>query len=203
MSGPLVHVISTGTANLASVEAGLSRCGWTPVRVEAVEQIVAAKLLVVPGVGTLAAARQRLESQGFLEPLGERLEARRPTLAICLGLQLLAEGSEESPGDPGLGILPGSARRFPESVRVPQIGWNRVSPRSATPWVGEGFAYFANSYFLAEDPADGWKCLWSEHGVPFLAAAARGRVLACQFHPELSGAWGQDLLRWWLEGGVA
>lgn len=203
MSGPRVHVISTGTANLASVEAGLGRCGWTPRRVEAVEQIVAAELLVVPGVGTLAAARQRLESQGLLAPLGERLEARRPTLAICLGLQLLAEGSEESPGDPGLGILPGIARRFPDSVRVPQIGWNRVSPQPATPWVGEGFAYFANSYYLAEDPSDGWKCLWSEHGVPFLAAAARGRILACQFHPELSGAWGQDLLRWWLEGGVA
>jgi len=203
MSGPLVHVISTGTANLASVEAGLGRCGWQPIRVEAPEQIVDAELLVVPGVGTLAAARQRLESRAFLEPLGERLEAGQPTLAICLGMQLLAEGSEESPGDAGLSILPGSARRFPDSVRVPQIGWNRVSPQAASDWVEEGFAYFANSFYLSEDPSDGWKCLWSEHGVPFLAAAARGRILACQFHPELSGTWGQDLLSWWLQGGVA
>lgn len=203
MSGSEVHVISTGTANLASVEAGLRRCGWQPARVESADQILDAELLVVPGVGTLAAACQRLESQGFVAPLRERLRLGMPTLAICLGMQLLAEGSEESPDDQGLGILPGSARRFPTSVRVPQIGWNRVNPEPDIEWTSSGFAYFANSYFLAEDPRDGWKCLWSEHEVEFLAAAARGRVLACQFHPELSGEWGQQLLMWWLEGGVA
>jgi glutamine amidotransferase len=203
MSDSQVHVISTGTANLASVEAGLRRCGRQPVRVDAAAQILDAELLVVPGVGTLAAACQRLDSQGFIEPLRERLRLGTPTLAICLGMQLLADGSEESPDDAGLGILRGRARRFPASVRVPQIGWNRVTPEAGIEWTAPGFAYFANSYYLAEDPRDGWKCLWSEHEVDFLAAAARGRILACQFHPELSGAWGQTLLMWWLEGGVA
>lgn len=203
MSGSRVHVISTGTANLASVEAGLRRCGREPAGVESGDQILEAELLVLPGVGTLGAARQTLDELALVEPLLERLTTGRPTLAICVGMQLLAEGSEESPEEQGLGVLPGKARRFPDSVRVPQIGWNRVDPEPAVDWTEAGFAYFANSYYLAEDPSDGWKCLWSEHGAAFLAAAARGRILACQFHPELSGTWGQALLTWWLDGGEA
>jgi glutamine amidotransferase len=203
MSRRAVYVVSTGTANLASVEAAITRCGRVPRRVEQPRQIVDADQLVVPGVGTLAAAHSRLREKDFLEALTERLQAGLPTLAICLGMQLLAEGSDESPETPGLGILPGRAHRFPPTVRVPQLGWSRVVAEPSATWIGEGFAYFANSFYLQEPPADGWATLWSEHGVRFLAAVARGRVLACQFHPELSGEWGEGLMRWWLEGGEA
>jgi glutamine amidotransferase len=202
MSFP-VYVVSTGTANLASVEASIRRCGRVPRRVDRSQQILDAEQLVVPGVGTLAAAGSRLRQRGFLEPLAARLQQGLPTLAICLGMQLLAEGSEESPGTPGLGIIPGRARRFPRTVRVPQLGWSRVVAEPSAAWIEEGFAYFANSYYLQEPPGDGWVTLWSEHGVRFLAAIARGRVLACQFHPELSGEWGEGLMRWWLRGGEA
>jgi len=203
MTAREVYLVSTGTANLASVEAALIRCGSQPRRVEQPQEIAQAELLVVPGVGTLAAAVERLAEQRFLEPLAERIRQGRPTLAICVGMQLLAAGSEESPDTPGLGILPGRARRFPTTVQVPQIGWNRVVPDPANDWIEEGFAYFANSYYLPEAPDDGWTSLQSEHGVRFVAATARGRVLACQFHPELSGEWGQSLLEWWLQGGAA
>ena len=203
MSRQRVCIVPTGTANLASVEAALTRSRCSPYRGEQPEQILEAALVVVPGVGTLAAAVERLESQGFLEPLVSRIEQGLATLAICLGMQLLAVGSEESPQTPGLGIFPGRVCRFPSTVRVPQIGWNRIVSDVANDWLEEGFAYFANSYFLPEAPNNGWKSVWSEHGVPFVAAAARGRVLACQFHPELSGIWGQNLLEWWLEGGEA
>ena len=203
MSLQQVHVVSTGTANLASVEAALRRSGRSPIHVGEREQILEAERLVVPGVGTLGAARRRLAQDGFFELLRQRIEEGLPTLAICVGMQLLAEGSEESPDEAGLGVLPGSARRFPADVRVPQIGWNRVMPAAPVAGIEGGFAYFANSFYLGQDPGDGWTCFWSEHGVRFLAAAARGRILACQFHPELSGQWGQDLLTWWLQGGVA
>jgi imidazole glycerol phosphate synthase glutamine amidotransferase subunit len=203
MSGPEVYVVPTGTANLASVEAALLRCGASPRRVEQTREISEAELLVVPGVGTLAAAVARLTSRGFLEPLTERLQQHRPTLAICVGMQLLAAGSDESPGVAGLGVLPGRARRFPATVQVPQIGWNRVEAEPEIDWIEDGYAYFANSYFLSATAAPGWVGLRSQHGSPFLAGAARGRVLACQFHPELSGQWGHSLLRWWIEGGSA
>lgn len=203
MRTKVVDIVPTGTANLASVEAALERCGASSRRVVQPRQILNAQLLVVPGVGTLAAAVDRLESRGFLGPLAERLDQRRPTLAICVGMQLLATGSDESPGVTGLGVLKDGARRFPGTVQVPQIGWNRVVPDREIEWIEEGFAYFANSYYLPVTAAPGWQGLQSDHGSRFLAAAARGRVLACQFHPELSGVWGHSLLRWWLEGGEA
>ena len=113
MTSGRVFVVSTGTANLASVEACLVRCGALPERVALPEEILSAERLVVPGVGTLAAALERLRNRQFLAPIAQRLKQGLPTLGICLGLQLLAEGSEESPGAAGLGILPGRARRFP------------------------------------------------------------------------------------------
>jgi imidazole glycerol phosphate synthase glutamine amidotransferase subunit len=203
MSGKTVSIVPTGTANLASVEAALARCGGSPQRVERPQEIVDAELLIVPGVGTLAAAVERLESRGFFEPLAERLRRQRPTLAICVGMQLLATGSDESPGVAGLGVLAARARRFPDTVQVPQIGWNRVAPEAESDWVDPSYAYFANSYYLPATAAPGWKGLYADHGLPFLAGAARGRVLACQFHPELSGEWGHTLLSWWLAGGAA
>jgi imidazole glycerol phosphate synthase glutamine amidotransferase subunit len=127
----------------------------------------------------------------------ERIDAGRPTLAICLGFQLLFEGSEESPGVEGLGVVPGRIERFNESVRVPQFGWNRVIPATESAMVRSGYAYLANSY-RAGAPVPGWACAMADHGGPFVAAMERGPVLACQFHPELSGRWGLDLLGRWI-----
>src|SRR5690606_8116047 len=117
-----------GTANLASVLAAFRRLGADPVVVDEPEAVARADRLVLPGVGTFAAARAALDARALVEPLRERLGAGRPTLAICLGFQLLFEASEESPGAEGLGLLPGVVRRFPAGARTPQLGWNRVAP---------------------------------------------------------------------------
>ncbi len=198
MTAEPVLVVRTGTANTASVLAGLQRAGATAAVVEDAERVAAARRVVLPGVGALAPAMERLEADGLGEVLVERIAVGRPTLAVCLGLQLLCSASEESPGRVGLGVLPGRVTRFGAGLRVPQMGWNRVAPDAGCRLLQPGWAYFANSYRLVEPPP-GWAVARADHGGLFVAALERGAVLACQFHPELSGDWGQALLRRWLE----
>jgi imidazole glycerol phosphate synthase glutamine amidotransferase subunit len=197
-----VAVVRTGVANLASVIAGLRRAGADAVVVDDARDIASARRVVLPGVGSFAAAMMQLRILKLVEPLARRIREGRPTLAICLGLQLLGDGSEESPGVAGLGILPGRAARFEAFLRVPQIGWNTVTPGGERTVIHAGHAYFANSYRFVDAPV-GWNVAWSDHGGRFVAALERGGVLACQFHPELSGKWGVALLRGWLARGVA
>jgi imidazole glycerol-phosphate synthase subunit HisH len=195
MTTPTVTVVLTGVANTASVLAAWRRLGALPVVTEDPEAVGRADLVELPGVGSFGAAMERLRATGLGDAVARRIRAGRPTLAICVGLQVLCEASEESPGVAGLGLVPGTVRRFGGAVRVPQFGWNRVAAPGAGP-VRDGFAYYANSYRLA-DPPRGWDCAMTEHGGPFVAALSRGDVLACQFHPELSGAFGLSLLARW------
>ncbi len=116
----------TGSANLASVIAAFERAGRTPRMVDDAVAVARAERLVVPGVGAFGAVMARLDELGLVEALTERIAAGRPTLAICLGLQVLASGSDESPGVAGLGVVPGRVTRLPDGVVVPQLGWNRV-----------------------------------------------------------------------------
>jgi imidazole glycerol phosphate synthase glutamine amidotransferase subunit len=199
-----VLVVPTGTANMASMVAGLERAGARAQIATDPDRVFSCDRLVLPGVGALGAAMQRLSDQGLVEALSGRIEAGRPTLAVCVGLQILCESSAESPGVRGLGVLGGRVERFDSSVRVPQMGWNRVEAGEGCRLIESGFAYFANSYRLV-DPPDGFCAAFSDHGGRFVAALERGGVLACQFHPELSGSWGLLLLRRWLEqnGGGA
>lgn len=195
MTDTAVVVVRTGAANIASVLAGLARAGAAGEVTTDPEIVRAAERLVLPGVGAFGATMARLKPLAAI--LRERVEAGRPTLAVCLGLQLLCESSEESPGVAGLGVVPRRIERFPGTVRVPQLGWNRVEAGGCS-LIESGHAYYANSYRLAKAPA-GWGAATSIHGGRFVAALERGAVLACQFHPELSGPWGIALLRRWLE----
>lgn len=192
-----VLVARTGTANLASVLAGLERAGAVARLTDEPEEVAAAPRVVLPGVGAFSAAMERLREKGLDQALAGRIREGRPTLAVCLGLQLLAGESEESPGVAGLGVFPGRVTRFPGTVRVPQLGWNRVETGAGCRLLASGFAFYANSYRL-EDAPSGWEAATTDHGGPFVAALERGRVLACQFHPELSGGWGLELLKRWL-----
>jgi imidazole glycerol phosphate synthase glutamine amidotransferase subunit len=197
-----VAVVRTGTANLASVLAGVRRAGGAARMVEDESHARRAPFLVLPGVGTLAAAMREVERSGLVEALRERILEGRPTLAVCLGLQMLGTGSDENPGVAGLGVVRSRISRFAGDVRVPQLGWNHVQPQPGCRLLRAGFAYFANSYKM-DDPPEGWRAAFADHGGPFVAALERGDVLACQFHPELSGQWGLALMRRWLFGSEA
>lgn len=191
-----VAIVETGICNTASVRSALLRAGAEPVSLSSADEALNAPYLVLPGVGSFGQAMARLEEQHLLDALRERLRLRLPTLAICLGLQLLCAASEESPNVPGLALLPNTVRRFSKSLRVPHCGWNRVlGPKNAS-WIN-GYAYFANSYRLSNIPP-GFNGAISNYGEPFVAALWSGGLLACQFHPELSGTWGLDLIRQWL-----
>jgi imidazole glycerol phosphate synthase glutamine amidotransferase subunit len=190
-----ICVISTGTANLASVLGALARVGGQAMVATGPVDIDRAGALVLPGVGSFAAGRAGLDAGGFAEPVAAWVRAGRPFLGICLGLQLLAQGSDEDPSVAGLGVIDGRATRLPDTVPVPQLGWNEVAGGQL---VRRGFAYFANSYRLTGEP-EGWQAAWTDHGGPLVASLERGSQLLCQFHPELSGGWGHELLGRWLE----
>lgn len=192
-----VTIVPTGTANTASVVAAFRRLGTAPVIVSDADVVDRADRVVLPGVGAFGAAMAELDRTGMREALQRRLAGGRPVLAICVGMQLLAEASAESTGVAGLGQIKATVGRFPESVRVPQLGWNQVAAGAGCRFVDDGWAYFANSYRIDEVP-EGWAAATTDHGGPFLAAMERGEVLACQFHPELSGEWGSRVLARWL-----
>lgn len=191
-----VTIVSTGTANLASVVAAFDRIGLRAIIARDPDDVRYARRVVLPGVGAFGAAREQLRQSGMDTVLLERLRAKEPMLMICLGMQLLALASEESEAVAGFGVIPNVVRKLPEGVRLPQIGWNRVEPTEGMQFVRSGYAYFANSYCFTEGAAS-WLTASSEHGRPFIAAFERGTQLACQFHPELSGAWGEELLARW------
>ncbi len=193
-----VTIVRTGTANLASVAAAFSRIGADPCIAENRNDVVNAKRLVLPGVGTLGASMSRIEKDGLLEPLRERVLAGRPTIAFCVGLQLLCESSDESPGVKALSVIKRHVGRFPAHLAVPQFGWNKIVPDQGAALLCEGYVYFANSYRVETRP-EGWVCAMSDYGGPFVAAFEKGPVLACQFHPELSSTFGLALLKRWYD----
>jgi imidazole glycerol phosphate synthase glutamine amidotransferase subunit len=197
VSEPLV-ILPTGTANLASVLAAFERLG-APTRVATEPAMVQdAERLVLPGVGTFGATMAGLRAAGLDAAIADRARSGAPILAMCVGLQVLFEASDESPGSEGLGVLQGRVGRFPSAVRVPQFGWNRIEPEPGCRYLEPGHAYFANSFRTLAAP--GCKVASAEHGERFVAAIERGPLLACQFHPELSGAFGHRLIARWLEG---
>lgn len=193
-------LVPTGTANVASVSAALRRLGAEPTIAQDPSDVDRSERVVLPGVGSFGAAMARVDLLDLRQAILRRLRDGRPTLAICVGMQLLAAASQESTGVAGLGVLDSEVSRFPGTVRVPQIGWNRVRAGVSCRFVTSGWAYFANSFRIVETP-DGWSAATADYGGPFVAALERGDVLACQFHPELSGRWGTSVLASWLESG--
>jgi imidazole glycerol phosphate synthase glutamine amidotransferase subunit len=169
-----VAVCDYGAGNVRSVAVAFRRLG-----AELVDDPRSADLAVLPGVGSAASAMAGLRERGLDDVLRRRFEAGQPILGICLGLQLALEQSEEDGGVPGLGFLPGRARRL-RGGRVPRIGWAVVEPE------GDAF-YFAHSY-RAETPA----ATATSEGI--VAAAAAGSFVGVQFHPEKSGAAGARFL---------
>ncbi|PYP40299.1 MAG: hypothetical protein DMD48_04225 [Gemmatimonadetes bacterium] len=194
-----VVIVDSGVANLASIAGAFRRLG-AAVDVTADPAVArGAARLVLPGVGAFGAGMTSLRARGLDTAIRDIAARGTPLLGVCLGMQMLCEASEETPGVEGLGVVAGTCRRLPSYVRIPHLGWNSVASEPDARFVTAGVAAFANSYALRESPA-GWTPAWSTHGVPFVAALERGSLLACQFHPELSGAYGAALLERWLSG---
>lgn len=193
-----VAIIPTGTANMASVKAAFRRLGTTPFEVLDPTQVSNADLIVLPGVGTFGASIEAVDRLGLRDPLRARIDDGRPTLAVCVGMQLLAGVSEESRGARGLGVIQSHVGRFDNGTRVPQLGWNRVEPSPRSRFIDPGWGYFANSFRITDAPP-GWTASTTEYGQPFVSTLERESVLALQFHPELSGSWGQAILARWME----
>ncbi|HQH28030.1 MAG TPA: imidazole glycerol phosphate synthase subunit HisH [Oligoflexia bacterium] len=195
---PKVVIVRTGIANTASIIAALTRAGAAAVLSEDLHEIASAEKLVLPGVGAFGAGMETLRRIGIVDVLRDRISQSMPTFAVCLGLQLLFAGSEETPGIEGIAVFDGKIRRFPGTVRVPQLGWNKVLPDAGCVLLQPGYAYFANSYYASGIPAQ-WSTAYAMHGERFVAGFERGAVLCCQFHPELSGVWGEGLIKRWLD----
>ena len=174
-----VAVCDYGAGNVRSVLAALRRVGAEARVTRAPGEVLAADLAVLPGVGSAASALAGLRAAGLDEALRGRVADGRPTLGICLGLQLALEHSEEDGGVAGLGLVPGRAVRLREG-RVPRIGWAEVERFG-------GEFYFAHSYAAKTDAA-------IAHSEGVVAAAQRGSFLGVQFHPEKSGAAGARFL---------
>jgi imidazole glycerol-phosphate synthase subunit HisH len=190
-----IAILDFGMGNLLSVERALRHVGADAEITGDPARARGADALVVPGVGHFGACMRGLEERGLGTAVREFAAGGRPVFGVCVGLQVLFEGSEED-GDAGLGILPGVSRRLgdPEGIaaeagiKVPHMGWNEVSWTRAHPYVadlpdGERF-YFVHSYAPDVDDLTVGR---SEHGRPFAAVVARDNVFATQFHPEKSG----------------
>jgi glutamine amidotransferase len=198
-----VAIIDYGVGNLRSVEKAF-RAGGAEAVVTSDERVLReADKLVLPGVGAFRACMEALTARGFDELVRERVAEGVPLLGVCVGMQMLFEESEEFGTTRGLGFLRGRVRRFPEGLRVPQVGWNQVVWRGthalAEGIEGETFFYFVHSYFCdASDEAD---VLGStEYGNLYASVVARANVCGVQFHPEKSQAAGLRLLKNFAEG---
>ena len=197
-----VVIVDSGVANLASIAGAFRRLGASLVVTADPMVVRDASRIVLPGVGAFGAGMTALRSRGLDTVIRDVASRGSPILGICLGMQMLCEASEEAPGVAGLSVIAGTSRRLPPHVRIPHLGWNSVTPEPEARLLTRGVAAFANSYALREGPV-GWTTAWTTHGVPFIAALERGPMLACQFHPELSGAYGAALLERWLSGRTA
>lgn len=196
----MIAIIDYDAGNIKSVEKALQYLGEETCVTRNPEEILAAEKVILPGVGAFGDAMQKLHQYGLVEVIKEVVNRRKPLLGICLGLQLLFESSEESPGVEGLGILKGKIVRFPEDagVKIPHVGWNSLQyPNSGKLFVNvpeNAFVYFVHSYYLkAEDPQIVTASAW--YGTQIHASVEKDQVFACQFHPEKSSETGLRILK--------
>jgi glutamine amidotransferase len=189
-----IAVLDYGIGNLRSAQKALEHVGAEAVLTGDPAQIAAAAGVVLPGVGHFGRCMQALRDAGLEDPARAAVDSGRPFLGICIGMQMLYEGSEEAPDVKGLGVLGGQVRLLPDGVKRPQMQWNQLEHR-ATPMLAgltdPVWMYFVHSY--APEPSDDVVAT-CDYGGPVVAAVQRGNLWATQFHPEKSGPAGLAVL---------
>jgi glutamine amidotransferase len=199
---PLVAVLDYGIGNLRSAQKALERVGADARLTDDPDVVGAAAGGVLPGVGAFGRCMEALRDAGLAGVAIDTVTSGRPFLGICIGQQMLFDGSDEDPEVAGLGVLPGRVRLLPDSVKRPQMQWNVldvVRPHPLLEGLGEpAWVYFVHSYHpVPDDP--GIIVATSEYGTTVTAAVARDNVFATQFHPEKSGRAGLQLLANFVE----
>lgn len=192
-----ITLIDYGAGNLPSVERALRRLGRETERVNESSAIERASILVLPGVGHFSALARVLADRKLLNPIRSAIQKGTPFLGICLGMQALYESSDEAPGQPGLGLLPGTVGALQGNVKIPHMGWDRIRRTKESPLLigipDDAYFYFANSY--AASRVDETTVAMCDYGQPFVVVAEKDNMMAIQFHPEKSGETGARLLQ--------
>lgn len=197
----MIAIIDYGAGNLRSVKKAFDYLQVESQIISSPDQLAAAEKIVLPGVGAFGAAVQKLHESGFYSAIRDWLLANQPFLGICLGMQLLLETSQESPGVRGLSILEGENLRF-DATKVPQIGWNQVQfQRESRLFAGipdGSFFYFLHGYYLS--PRENKIIIaTTDYGIEYPSTIEKGNIAAVQFHPEKSGEVGLKLLKNWIK----
>ena len=196
----MIAIIDYDAGNIKSVEKALLFLGQKAVITRDPETILGADGVILPGVGAFGDAMEKLHSYGLVQVIRQCVHENKPFLGICLGLQLLFESSEESPGVEGLGVLRGKVMRLPreEGLKIPHIGWNDLKfPNQGRLFQGvqEGaYVYFVHSYYLKAEE-ESIVTATTDYGACVHASVEKGNVFACQFHPEKSSDVGMQMLR--------
>lgn len=194
----MIAIIDYGRGNLFSVEKAFVKLGADVIVTNDIEKIRRADKVVLPGVGAFGDCMETLKKAGLIPVIQEAATSGKPFLGICLGLQLLFERSEESPGVAGLGIFKGAIRQIvAPNLKVPHMGWNSLSLRNATPLLKglpeNPYVYFVHSFHAVPEDASIITAV-TEYGSELTAAVGRGNVQAMQFHPEKSSSVGLKIL---------
>ena len=196
----MIAIIDYDAGNIKSVEKALQYLSQDVIVTRDPETILSAEKVILPGVGSFGDAMGKLHQYGLVSVIKQVVANKTPFLGICLGLQLLFESSDETPGVEGLGILKGKIVRIPEGegIKVPHIGWNSLQfPNKGKLFAGlpeESYVYFVHSYYLkAEEPEI--VVAATEYGTYIHASVEKDNVFACQFHPEKSSDTGLAILR--------
>ncbi|MDE7476823.1 MAG: imidazole glycerol phosphate synthase subunit HisH [Lachnospiraceae bacterium] len=196
----MVAIIDYDAGNIKSVEKALMALGETAVITRERETILSADKVILPGVGAFGDAMEKLKCYGLVDVIKEVIARQTPFLGICLGLQLLFETSEETPGVEGLGILKGKIIKIPDNtvLKVPQIGWNSLKyPNNGRLFRGiaeDSYVYFVHSYYLQADEPE-IVTATTEYAAHIHASVEKDNVFACQFHPEKSSDIGLQILK--------
>jgi len=192
----MIGIIDYGAGNLRSVQNTLAEIGAAYRLVHTPEQLRSASKIILPGVGHFGQMMRALEMMSMPDAIRKNIADGVPFLGICLGLQALYEQSEEAPDVKGLGLLPGTVKRFTHDLRIPHMGWNEIQPKEGAALLknlgAKPYLYFAHSYYCPVGDATAATC---EYGVPYTAMVETENIHGVQFHPEKSGELGLRIVK--------